>query len=74
MLDAVPDNADYATTNKVVYDGHVRARGINWTNADHHTFATPVSDWAGREFQTLFDDQSEELSIDGDWEEPGLPE
>jgi hypothetical protein len=72
MLSAVPDNSDYATTNKVLYEGRARARGINWTNAAHHTFSTPVSDWSGKEFQTLFDDQTEELSIDENWTDPGV--
>jgi hypothetical protein len=72
MLPELPDNDDYATSNKVTYDGRARARGINWSNAAYHIFETPVSSWSGKEFQTLFDDETDELSIDESWEEPEI--
>ncbi len=71
MLDEEPDNSDYNTSNKVIYDGRARAKGINWTNAGYHVFTTPVS-WDGKEFQTLFDEQTQTLSIDPNWQEPGI--
>ena len=71
MLDSEPDNSDYSTTNKIMFDGRIRARGINWTNAGYHIFTDPV-EWSGREFQTLFDEQSKTLSIDSNWQEPNI--
>jgi len=66
MLPELPDNSDYLTTNKIVYDGVVRARGIHWENVAYKTFDNP-REVHSREFETIYDEENDTFSVDPNW-------